>query len=313
MKRLLTFIGLLAALLAQPGHIMADPDYHYYLVGDFNNYAFNSSYSFGNTSNPTDHPSFKVTLTGAQLDPTGDGTALIRIGVIYNNNDKYYLSHNSSNVTLSRDTKLNVWSKNQENSLKITEILQNGSYTFEFISGDGSLDDGTRNKGTISVSGPYSENTNLKLKGSYSNDNWATSTAYKTFSDGIYTWEFDKSDFPSGTVFKLYEYVDGTNDNWYSNGSEIKEDWSSKELSTETGANMYVSYSDPNNDIIKISVQAMKTSKGWKMRIVKTYEPHDYRRLLTTRSGLTSSLLPCATALEIMVTVRFQISTTPSP
>lgn len=274
MKRLLTYLGLLATLLAMPYHAKADK-WAYYLVGDFNSYAVESSYKFGETSNTSDKPSFKVTLTGAQLDPDKNGTALIRIGVIFNDNTAggYYLSHNSSDVTLSRDTKLDVWSKDQANSLKITEILQTGSYTFEFISGDGSLDDGTRNKGTISVSGPYSENTNLKLKGSYSNDNWATSTNYTSFSDGIYTWEFDKSVFTSGTEFKLYEYVDGgSNDNWYSKGSEITEDWSS-EFSTSTN-NMSVSYTDM--DLIKISVQAMRSGSGWKMRIVKTYEPHDY-------------------------------------
>ena len=278
MKRLLTFIGLLAALLAQPGHIMADTNYHYYLVGDFNNYVVKSSYKFGETSNPTDNPSFKVTLTGAQLDPDKDGTAKIRIGVTLNDNtDGYYLSHNNYNVTLSRDTKLGVSSNFQTNSLIITEISLTGSYTFTFISGDGSLGPDTRNQGRISVSGPYSENTNLKLKGSYSNDNWATSTNYTSFSDGIYTWEFDKSDFPSGTVFKLYEYVDGTNDHWYSNDSEITEDWS-PEFSGDgggTGHDMKVHYTD-NDDLIKISVQAMKSGSGWKIRIVKTYEPHDY-------------------------------------
>lgn len=274
MRKLLTYLGLLATLLAMPYHAKADTNYHYYLVGDFNNYAVKSSYKFGNTSNTTDKPPFKVTLTGAQLDPDKNGTALIRIGVTLDENTGgYYLSHNISNVTLSRDTKLGVTSNSQENSLKITEILQTGSYTFEFISGDGSLGPDTRNQGTISVSGPYSENTNLKLKGSYSNDNWATSTTYTSFADGIYTWEFDKSVFTSNTQFKLYEYVDGgSNDHWYSNGSEITEDWSD-EFSTSAN-NMKVVYSD--NDLIKISVQAMKSSSGWKMRIVKTYEPHDY-------------------------------------
>ena len=270
MKRLLTYLGLLATLLAMPYYAKADTNYHYYLVGDFNNYAVKSSYKFGDTSSPNDKPSFTVTLTGAQLDPDKDGTAKIRIGVTLNDNtDGYYLSHNNYNVTLSRDAKLGVSETYKTNSLIITEISQSGSYTFTFKSGDGSLGPDTRNQGTISVSGPYSVNTNLKLKGSYSNDNWATSTDYTSFSDGIYTWEFTPTDFPNNTQFKLFDT--GTN-SWYGNGAAVTEDWSDE---FSNGGDMSVSYT-ANDELIKISVQAMKSGYGWKIRIVKTYEPHDY-------------------------------------
>ena len=270
-KNLSTMFAMIAALLAMPYHAKADTNYHYYLVGDFNNYVVKSNYKFGDTSSTNDKPSFKVTLTGAQLDPNKDGTAKIRIGVTLNDNtDGYYLSHNNYNVTLSRDAKLGVSGTYQTNSLIITEISQSGSYTFTFKSGDGSLGPDTRNQGTISVSGPYSVNTNLKLKGSYSNDNWATSTDYTSFSDGIYTWEFTPTDFPNNTQFKLFDT--GTN-SWYSNGAAVTEDWSNEFLSENN--NMSVSYT-ANDELIKISVQAKKSNGKWKIRIVKTYEPHDY-------------------------------------
>ena len=67
--------------------------------------------------------------------------------------------------------------------------------------------------------------------------------------------------------------MDGTNGHWYGNGAVVTEDWSN-EFSGAGDKNMSVSYTD--NDLIKISVQAKKSGNGWKIRIVKTYEPHDY-------------------------------------
>ena len=62
MKRLLIYLGLLATLLAMPYHAKADNTWAYYLVGDFNNYAVESNYKFGDTSNTDDKPSFTLTL-----------------------------------------------------------------------------------------------------------------------------------------------------------------------------------------------------------------------------------------------------------
>ena len=74
MKRLLIYLGLLATLLAMPYHAKADTNYHYYLVGDFNSYGYQSSYKFGDISSTSDTPEWTVTLTGAQLDPDANGT-----------------------------------------------------------------------------------------------------------------------------------------------------------------------------------------------------------------------------------------------
>lgn len=111
------------------------------------------------------------------------------------------------------------------------------------------------------------DTSNIKLKGSY--NGWAESdcTSYK---DGIFTWDFTPTAFPSGAQFKLYKH----NDNSYiSNGSSITEDWSASFNSNEDN-NMSATYDD--TDLSKISVQAMIVPGGWKMRIVETLVVHDY-------------------------------------
>ena len=273
MKRLLTYLGLLATLLAMPYHAKAEK-WAYYLYGEINAWkksdAKTNAYFFGETYNgsASDQPSWTKTFKGSQLDPDGNGEALFKIlldkdgtttNLGPNGSDDKKLEVNGSAETLYKDA---------GKAYKVTGIKPKAEYTIKYVST-------TRYGGTISITGPATENTNIKLKGNYSNPEWGVSTKYDFFADGIYTWVFDKSVFKSGTQFKLFEDLDGdSNDKWYSTGLEITEDWSS-ELSDDKGkANMKVLYSD--NDIIKISVQAMKTSSGWKMRIVKAYEPHDY-------------------------------------
>lgn len=270
MKRLLIYLGLLAALLAMPYHAKA-VTWAYYLYGDINGWkqtdAKTNDYFFGETSNGSDQdqPSWTKTFTGKQLDPNEDGVAYFKI-LLVKDGTPTNLGPSGSNQVLEVNGSALTLNNGGNKAYEVTGLKPTAEYTIKYVST-------TRYGGTISITGPDTENTNIKLKGSYSNDNWNTSTDYTSFSDGIYTWEFDKSGFPSGTVFKLYEYVVGTNGHWYSNGAEVTEDWSDGFLSEDN--NMSVSYTD-NDELIKISVQAKKSNGKWKIRIVKTYEPHDY-------------------------------------
>lgn len=270
MKRLLIYLGLLATLLAMPYHAKAET-WAYYLYGEINGWdsgnAKTNTYKFGEThsDSASDQPSWTKTFTGAQLDPDENGVAFFKI-LLDKDGTTTKLGPSGSNQVLEvNGSALTLSNSGETVSYMVTGINKDAEYTIKYVST-------TRYGGTISITGPDTENTNIKLKGSYSKDNWATSTAYTSFSDGIYTWEFDKSDFPSGTVFKLFEYVDGTNDLWYGNGAAVTEDWSDE---FSKGGDMSVSYTD-NVELIKISVQAKKSNGNWKIRIVKTYEPHDY-------------------------------------
>ena len=271
MKRLFIYLGLLATLLAMPYHAKAET-WAYYLYGDYNSWnkdnAKADAYKFGEaySESDSDQPTWTKTFTGAQLDPDGNGVAYFKI-LLDKDGTTTNLGPSGSNQVLEVNGSALTLNNDGDKAYEVTGLKPTAEYTIKYVST-------TRNGGTISITGPDTENTNIKLKGSYSNNNWATSTAYTSFSDGIYTWEFDKSDFPSGTVFKLFEYVDGTNDHWYSNGAEVTEDWSSP-FSGAGDNNMSVSYTD-NDELIKISVQAKKSNGNWKIRIVKTYEPHDY-------------------------------------
>ena len=276
MKRLLIYLGLLATLLAMPYHAKADNTWAYYLYGDINadingwnkDHAKADAYKFGDTSNESDQPSWTKTFTGKQLDPNEDGVAYFKILLVEKNGTTTTttnLGPSGSNQVLEVNGSAQTLNNGGDKAYEVTGLKPTAEYTIMYVST-------TRNGGTISITGPDTENKKIKLRGSYSNPDWATSTAYTSFSDGIYTWEFNKSEFPSGTVFKLFEYVDGTNDLWYGNGKEVTEDWSNE---FSNGGDMSVSYTD-NDELIKISVQAKKSNGKWKIRIVKTYEPHDY-------------------------------------
>lgn len=273
MKRLLIYLGLLATLLAMPYHAKADNTWAYYLYGDINgwnkDHAKADAYKFGDTSNGSDQdqPSWTKTFTGKQLDPNEDGVAYFKILLVEKNGTTTTtnLGPSGSDQVLEVNGSAQTLNNSGDKAYEVTGLKPTAEYTIKYVST-------TRYGGTISITGPDTENTKIKLRGSYSN--WATSTAYTSFSDGIYTWEFDKSEFPSGTEFKLFEYVDGTNGHWYGNGAVVTEDWSN-EFSGEGDKNMSVSYTD-NDELIKISVQAKKSNGKWKIRIVKTYEPHDY-------------------------------------
>lgn len=276
MKRLLTYLGLLATLLAMPYYAKADT-WAYYLYGEINaddngnwnaGNAKTDTYKFGDTSNSSDNITWTKTFTGAQLDRNGNGEALFKILLDKDGTNTNLGPNGSNDKKLEVNGSAETLYKDAGKAYKVTGIEPDAEYVIKYVSS-------SREGGTISIIGPATKNENLKLKGWF---DWGDGRTCSSFSeDGIYTWEFDKSEFPSDTKkeFKLCEDLEGDkNDKWYSNGLEITEDWSSE--FSDNGDNMWMSYSDPNNDIIKISVQAMKSNGKWKMRIVKTYEPHDY-------------------------------------
>lgn len=274
MKRLLTYLGLLATLLAMPYSAKAT-QWHYYLVGDFNNYVYKSNYKFGDTSSTDDKPSFTVTLTGAQLDPDKDGTAKIRIGVTLNNNtDGYWLSHNNYGVTMSRDTQYGVTSDKQENSLIINGISRTGSYTFTFVSGGGSLGPYTRNQGTLSVSGPevYAEETNLTIKTNAKNS-WSA-FKYDSYdgTKGYYNWTITKEDIEAANIssgnnveFKLK--IGTTYYGLPSGYRGVGTSWSVNMTTDNNAPNAYFSY---NNQILSYKIQA-KYDGNWHVRVIPKY------------------------------------------
>ena len=272
MKRLLTYLGLLATLLAMPYHAKADT-WAYYLYGEINadengnwnaNNAKTDTYKFGDTSNSSDNITWTKTFTGAQLDPDGNHITLFKVLCVKNGNTDIQLGPlnsdqdlevNGGAITMNKDAKFK--------SYKVTGIKSTAEYVIKYVSS-------SREGGTISIIGPATANENLKLGGDF--EGW-NGKKYDDFSeDGIYTWNFKTTEFPNGTKFKLCDK--GTN-TWYSNGAVVTEDWSSEfSGGGQMGYEMSVSYTD--NDLIKISVQAMKSGNGWKIRIVKTKEPHDY-------------------------------------
>ena len=201
MKRLLTYLGLLATLLAMPYHAKAET-WAYYLYGEINgwnaNNAKTNTYKFGETYNDSasDQPSWTKTFKGFQLDPDRNGEALFKI-LLDKDGTNTNLGPSGSDQVLEVNGSAQTLNNGGDKAYKVTGIKPTAEYTIKYVST-------TRYGGTISITGPATENTNIKLKGDYSNPKWGVSTKYDFFADGIYTWVFDKSKFPSGTVFKYW-------------------------------------------------------------------------------------------------------------
>lgn len=64
---------MIAALLAMPYHAKADTNYHYYLVGDFNNYAVESNYKFG----PDTRNQGTLSVSGPEVYPEETSLTMI--------------------------------------------------------------------------------------------------------------------------------------------------------------------------------------------------------------------------------------------
>lgn len=264
MKRLLTYLGLLATLLAIPYHAKATT-WAYYLYGDINSWNTNDrSHKFGDTSNSSDNITWTKTFTGAQLDPNKDGTAYFKIIRVTDGTQDMQLGpDNANDVELAINGGGTVLTSNNTKSFYITGVSQTAEYTIKYVSS-------SRDGGTISVTGLAPEITTIQLKGGF--DNWNGTPYHKYNSQtGVYSWTFTTTEFPSKTSFKLYN--NSGSGAWLSSGSAINEDWSSSFNSDNTN-NM--SYTYDNTDVYSVTIEARKVTDGWKMRAVLTYNPHDY-------------------------------------
>ena len=262
MKRLLTYLGLLATLLAMPYHAKAET-WAYYLYGDINSWDINDrSYMFGQTSNSSDQPSWTKTFTGAQLDPNKAGTAYFKIIRVTDGTQDMQLGpDNTNDVELTINGGETGLTSNNAKSFYITGVSQTAEYTIKYVSS-------SRSGGTISVTGPAPEITTIQLKGGF--DDWK-GTTYDEYNSqtGVYSWTFTTTEFPSAINFKLYNTSGSA---WLSSGSAITEDWSSSFNSNSND----MSYTYDNTDVYSVTIEAMKVTDGWKMRAVLTYDPHDY-------------------------------------
>lgn len=171
MKRLLIYLGLLATLLAMPYHAKADNTWAYYLYGDINgwnkDHAKADAYKFGDTSNGSDQdqPSWTKTFTGKQLDPNEDGVAYFKILLVEKNGTTTTtnLGPSGSNQVLEVNGSAQTLNNGGDKAYEVTGLKPTAEYTIKYVST-------TRYGGTISITGPDTENENIKLKGSYSND-----------------------------------------------------------------------------------------------------------------------------------------------
>lgn len=266
MKRLLTYLGLLATLLAMPYHAKAET-WAYYLYGEINGWnlgnAMTNTYKFGDTSNGSDQPSWTKTFTGAQLDPNNDGTAYFKIIRVTDGTQDMELGpDNENDVELTINGGETGLTSNNAKSFYITGVSQTAEYTIKYVSS-------SRSGGTISVTGPAPVITTIQLKGDF--DNWK-GTTYDEYNSqtGVYSWTFTTTEFPSATNFKLYNTSGSA---WLSSGSAITEDWSSSSFNSNSND---MSYTYDNTDVYSVTIEAMKVTGGWKMRAVLTYDPHDY-------------------------------------
>ena len=271
MKRLLTYLGLLAALLIMPVDSKAET-WSYYLNGDHDNWARNSNDFFGETSNSSDEITWTKTFTGAELDPTKDGQFIFNIYVSWTGNGSanYPLGSPSSAYALSVNTTVNI-SSNTVSTFVVSNIIQSATYTIKFVSS-------SRNAGTVTVEGPEGQDNTIYLRGSFSG--WANSKA-PTFnsSTGIYTWEYTPSEFPPETTFKM---VQGTGPKWYgaygwtdssTSSTTVDETWKTMN-GTNQAQDMKVSYDA--TDVEKVTIQVLKSSSNYYVKFFITPTPHDY-------------------------------------
>ncbi|MBQ9655566.1 MAG: hypothetical protein IJV38_06035 [Prevotella sp.] len=156
MKRLLTYLGLLATLLAMPYHAKADDTWAYYLYGEINGWnsgnAMTNTYKFGETSNDSDQPSWTKTFTGAQLDPNNDGKAYFKIIVTDGTQNMQLGPDNANDVELTINGGETGLTSNNAKSFYITGVSQTAEYTIKYVSS-------SRSGGTISVTEPAPEIT----------------------------------------------------------------------------------------------------------------------------------------------------------
>ena len=195
MKRLLTYLGLLATLLAMPNISMAD-NWAYYLIGEINSWNTSgcqtSDYKFGDTSNNSDNISWYKDYTGAQLDPNADGTAYFKFYVNKNSQYYYYLynvnGNNNTSVTIGGST-VDVVSNQGTGSFQVTGISQTTIYRIHLQTGTNN----DREKGTVRIEaiGTNVTTSSVDLLGTI--NNWAEATDVLTKDGSEYKLALTKA------------------------------------------------------------------------------------------------------------------------
>ena len=275
MKRLLTYLGLLATLLAMPYHAKAD-NWAYYLRGSFNNWPTVPSdyYKFGDTSSETGNNSWGKTISGSTLlTNRTDNTAYFKVRIKYtgDNSSNYDLGATSGNNTIiTLGTPCEINSDNGGNAIQINNVQANHNYRFTFVSYDG------RNSGKITVTdeGKIEEKIELLTDAYKDGGDWIgiSYNEYNSTTD-TYTWYLSSINgfTNNSSLFKLK-----INDTWFGGGGSniatIGTEWSTL---TSPGQDCKASYSAPSSGKA-IRLEAKKDGNNWKAHIVEGDGPHDY-------------------------------------
>ncbi len=275
MKRLLTYLGLLATLLAMPYHAKAD-NWDYYLCGSFNGWADepSSDYKFGDTSSYSGNNTWGKTISGSTLLTNASGTTArfkVRIKYTGDNSSKYYLgATGGDNTVIALGTPCEINSTNGGNAIQINNVQANHNYRFTFVSYEG------RNSGKITVTdeGKIEEKIELLTDAYKDGGNWI-GISYNEYNSttGTYTWYLSSINgfTNNSSLFKLK-----INDTWFGGGGSniatIGTEWSTL---TSPGQDCKASYSAPSSGKA-IRLEVTKDGNNWKAHIVEGDGPHDY-------------------------------------
>ena len=271
MKRLLTYLGLLATLLAMPYYAKAD-NWDYYLHGSFDKWADNpsSDYKLGDTSSYGGNNTWGKTISGSTLlTNRTDNTAYFRVRIKYtgDNSKNYDLGATGGNNTvITLGSSCEISSENEGNAIQINNVQANHNYRFTFVSYDG------RNSGKITVTdeGKIEEKIELLTDAYKDGGNWIgiSYNEYNSTTD-TYTWYLSSiNGFTTSSFFKLK-----INDTWFGgNGSAIGTEWSTL---TSNGQNCTASNFAPSSGKA-IRLEAKKNGSNLDVHIVEGDGPHDY-------------------------------------
>ena len=268
MRKLLTYLGLLATLLAMPYNAKAQ-NWAYYLHGSFDNWADNPSYNFGDTSSESGDNTWGKTISGSTLLTNADGTTVrFKVWIKYtgDNSSNYNLgATDGDNTEITLGTPCEISSGKGGNAILINNVQANHNYRFTFVSYGG------RNSGKITVTdeGKIEEKIELLTDAYTDGGNWIgiSYNEYNSTTD-TYTWYLSSiNGFTTSSLFKLK-----INDTWFGNGSAIGTSWSTL---TSTGGNCTASYSAPSSGKA-IRLEAKKNGNNLDVHIVEGDGPHDY-------------------------------------
>ena len=254
MKRLLTYLGLLATLLAMPYSAKASMWLHFWG-------GYSGDYDMGGTGDNTWAHSFY----------TKDCT----------NRTVWLLPKANNDVCM------------KAYGTETYENLENGNSVWCWKEGDNNIHDvsiklpsdynTTNYKVTISATNYDSSNYGIKLTVTWERaeynlqlksdlDGW---TGTSSGSSTGYTWTWDKSmlsNISSGTKIK-FKLWDADDNKWYGvSGSSDTEATSSWQSCVEGGSNWYVKYSKGNT----YTIDAQRVNGTWQVKVTTNEEDHDY-------------------------------------